>query len=153
MLFKARMKKEGKEKQSVFMLLGQLTGLAWEACDSLAEDSDELQETDAFDELIFILDSRLKHDKSTELPDAFEDYFYRSSRKPTETFFDYIARIRLSTNRVLGHKIDLPYEVRGWLLLRRAGLPEEQKTLVMSQIGTNLAFNKVAAVLQTTFGQ
>ncbi len=32
-------------------------------------------------------------------------------------------------------------------------MSEEPKTLVMSQLGTNPAFDKVAAVLQTTFGQ
>ena len=37
--------------------------------------------------------------------------------------------------------------------LRRAGLSEEQKTLVMSQCGTDLAFDKVASVMQTTFGE
>ncbi len=97
--------------------------------------------------------SRFEHDNSTELPDTFEEYFYNSSRKSKETLFDYIARIRFSTKRILEHKIDLPDQVRGWLLMCRAGLSEEQKTLVMSQPGANLAFDKVAAVLQTTFGQ
>ena len=32
-------------------------------------------------------------------------------------------------------------------------MTEEQKTLVMSQCGTDLSFDKVASVLQTTFGE
>jgi len=100
-----------------------------------------------------MLDKRFKHDKSTELPEAFEEYFYKANRRNKETLFDYIGRIRLSTKKILEHKVDLPDKVRGWLLLRRAGLSEEQKTLVMSQVGTDLSFDKVASVLQTTFGE
>ncbi len=73
------------------MLLGQLTELAWEACDVLAGDTDKLAKTDAFDKLIVILDSQFQHDMSTELPDVFEDYFYRSSRTSKETLFDYCS--------------------------------------------------------------
>ena len=44
-------------------------------------------------------------------------------------------------------------EVQGWLLLRRAGLTAEQKSLVMSQAGKGLTFDSVASNRQTTFGQ
>ena len=50
-------------------------------------------------------------------------------------------------------KIDLRDEIRSWLLLRHAGLNEEHKTLVMSQVGTKLMFERVVGVLQSTFGQ
>ena len=75
MLFEACMQVEGKEKQSALMLLGQLTGLVWEESDSLAEDTDKLEEADAFDKLIAIFHSRFKRDKSTELPNSCEDGF------------------------------------------------------------------------------
>ena len=153
MLFKARMRLEGKQKQAAILLLGQLSGMAWDVCEHLAENPDSLEADDAFDKLIGLLDARFRHDKQTELPDAFEDYFFRSSRRPRETLFDYIARIRLSTKKVAEHRITLPDEVQGWLLMRRAGLSEEQKTLVMSQIGMDLGFEKVAKTLQSTFGQ
>jgi hypothetical protein len=109
------------------LLLGQLTRLAWAACDSLAEDTDKKDEADAFDKLILILDSRFKRDKSTELLDACEHYFYKSNRKAKETVFEHIVRIRLSTKKILEHEVDLPDQVRGWLVLRRAGLSEIQR--------------------------
>ncbi len=37
--------------------------------------------------------------------------------------------------------------------MRLAGLTEEQRSLVMAQLGKDLKFDKVAQVLQTTFGQ
>ena len=152
-LFQARMKLEGKPKQSALLLLGSLTGIAWDTCESLSDDPKALEEEKAFDVLMDMLDKRFKHDKSTELPEAFEEYFYKANRKNKETLFDYIGRTRLSTKKIHEHKIDLPDKVRGWLLLHRAGLSEEQKTLVMSQVGTDFSFDKVASVLQTTFGE
>ena len=67
--------------------------------------------------------------------------------------FEYIQLIRLSARTELQLKIDLQEEVRGWLLLRRAALKEEQKTLVMSQVGMTLTLERVAVVLQSTCGQ
>ena len=84
------------------MLLGQFTGLVWEACDSLAQDTDKLEEADAFDKLIFIRDSQMKHDKPAKSPHAFEGYFYKTNRKSKETLFAYSTRIRLFTKRILG---------------------------------------------------
>ena len=52
--------------------------------------------------------------------------------------FEYIQRIRLHARKLQQFKIALPGEVGSWLLLRRAGLNEEQKTLVMSQVGMNI---------------
>ena len=79
MLFQARMRLEGRDKvkQTALLLLGQLTGIAWETCESLADDPAALEAEEAFDKLIALLDSRFRHDRSTELPDAFEEYFYR----------------------------------------------------------------------------
>jgi hypothetical protein len=44
-------------------------------------------------------------------------------------------------------------QVQGWLLMRRAGLTEEQRTLVTEQLGKEFKFDKVASVRQTTLGQ
>ncbi len=54
MLFRACAKMEWKKKESALMLLGQLTGLACEACDSFAKNTDKLEEA----KFVVILDSR-----------------------------------------------------------------------------------------------
>ena len=153
LLYKARMKLEGKIKQVGLAVLGQLTGIAWTACEQLADDPEALETDTALDEILVILDRRFQYEKITDLPEAFEEYFYKGNRKPRETMFEYINRVRLSTDKVAKYKVVLPDEIQGWLLMRRAGLTEEQKTLVMTQVGTDLKFEKIAKVLQTTFGQ
>lgn len=153
LIYEARMRLEGKEKQVGLSILGQLTGLSWTSCEVLADDPSQLESSDALKKILSILDGRFQYDKSTELPDTFEEYFYRGNRKPRETLFDFIQRTRQATAKVAEHNVKLPEEVQGWLLLRRAGLSEDQKTLVTTQTGKDLKFDKVAEVLQTTFGQ
>jgi hypothetical protein len=153
LLYKSRMKLEGKIKQVGLAILGHLTRIAWTACERLADNPDGLEDETALDEILLILDARFQYEKITDLPDTFEEYFYKGNRKPRETMFEYINRIRLSTDKMAKYKVVLPDDIQGWFLMRRAGLTEEQKTLVMTQLGTDLKFEKVAKVLQTTFGQ
>ena len=147
------MKLEKKGDQIALALMGNLTGLAWSACEELADKPDELEGERAFDKLIALLDKRFLHEKATELPDAFEEYFFKSNRKPKETLFDFIQRIRLSTRKIKEHGIELPDQVQGWLLLRRAGLSDAQKAMIMTQVASTLSMDTVADCLQKTFGQ
>ena len=74
------MRLEGRDrvKQTTLLLLGQLTGIAWETCESLADDPAALEAEEAFGKLIAFLDSRFRHDRSTELPHTLDKYLYRS---------------------------------------------------------------------------
>jgi len=67
--------------------------------------------------------------------------------------FEYIQRIRLATKKIGEFKITLPEPVQGWLLLSRAGLTPDQKTMVMTQVGKDLSFTKVSTAMETIFGQ
>ena len=153
LLYQARMKLEGNEKVVALSILGQLNGIAWDCCESLADKPDAMDQPDSLARILEILDARFKVHKATELPEVFEEYFYKGNRRAKETLFEYIQRIRLSTRKVKEFDIELPDPVQGWFLLRRAGLTEEQKTLIMSQVGKDLSFEKVSQALQTTLGQ
>ena len=63
MLFKARLKLDKKKSQAALLLLGSLTGIAWDTCESLAEDPSKLEDDAAFDQLMDLLVSRFRHDK------------------------------------------------------------------------------------------
>jgi len=152
-LYHMRMKMLKRENEVALSILGHLTGTAWTQCESLVDTPDELEKPESFKKLIELLDARFEHDKLTQMPDAFEDYFYKAQRKPKEPLFEYIARQTQLTRKVAEFKVVLPEEVQGWLLIRRANLTAEQRSLVMSQVGSTLTFEKVAQVMQTTFGQ
>ncbi len=52
LLFRARLKLDERANQAVLLLIDHMTGPAWEACESLADDLDRLEEDDAFDKLL-----------------------------------------------------------------------------------------------------
>ncbi len=65
---------------------------------------------------------------------------------------DYITRFRQSEKRIKDQGIMLPEKAFGWLLLRRAALSSDQRSLVLSQVGEDIAFDKVQAQLKLVFG-
>ncbi len=69
MLSRARMKLENEQSQTALLRLGSLKRIVWDTCESLAEDPTKLEAESAFDMLIDLLDSRFRHDRSTELPE------------------------------------------------------------------------------------
>ena len=64
------------------------------------------------------LDIAFKYDDRTELPHAFENYFFNSGRYAREALINYVQRFRQARNRVEELKITMPPKVHGWLLLR-----------------------------------
>ena len=105
-LYRARMKIEQREKQVALAILGQLTGLAWQACEELADKPEELDQDGAFEKLMRLLEARFAQEKLVELPDAFEDYFYKGNRRHKETLFDYIQRARAATKKIKYFKLN-----------------------------------------------
>ena len=134
-LCRARMKLDGKEKQVALSSIGQLTGAAWETCESLIDKPDELEKHKAFADLTVLVGKRFSQGKRTELPDVFEQFVYKFGRKLRETLFDYVHRTKEATKNIAEHNITLPDTIRGWLLLHNGGFTTEQKTLVMTQTG------------------
>ena len=152
-LFGMRMKLEGKQEQAAIMLLGSLTSAAWQAAEPLMDNEAELESKEGVEKLLTLLDKRFKYDARTEMPTAFENYFHRSARTGRETLFEYINRVGELERRVKERNVELPDHIPGWMLMRKAGLREDQRALILSQCGRDLTFDKVAEALQLTFGQ
>ena len=114
--------------------------MAWNACESPADTPEQLEPQGALDSLLKLPDARLKYDKSTESPQVFEEYFSSQTDDRENPWLTTISGFTPTRD-----------ETRGWLLLRRARLVEEQKTLIMRQLGmTLLMFERMAAVVQST---
>ena len=95
LLYKARMRLEGKEDQVGLSVLGSLTGVSWDACEHYADDIEALSQKDAIDKILQVLDARFLQEKDLELPDAFEEYFFKGNRNPRKrcliTFSEYVC--------------------------------------------------------------
>ena len=91
-LYARRMKNEDKESSACLNLISGLTGKAWSAVEPMLADMSKLEGKEAWKALLLALDTAFKHDARTEMPDRFEDFFYRHARRPKETLMDYITR-------------------------------------------------------------
>ena len=74
-----------------------------------------------------------KYDDQVEMPRAFEKFFYGTSRREGQTLLNYVAEHREALAELEKHGISLPDKVAGWVLLRRAGLSQEQKQLIQGR--------------------
>ena len=73
-LYRARMKLDGKEKQVTLSIIGQLTGAAWETCESMIDKPDELEKEKAYDDLMKLLDSRFSQEGEHEEKGDGDEY-------------------------------------------------------------------------------
>ena len=116
LLFRRKMVLEKRGNVAALTLMGALTGAAWEAVESIDESKLEMEDGSGVDVILGLLDIAFKYDDRTELPHAFENYFFKSGRYPREALIDYVQRFRQARNRVEEFKITMPPEVHGWLL-------------------------------------
>ena len=142
LLFKRRMVLEKRGNVAALTLMGSLSGAAWEAVETIDESKLEMDDGGGVDVILGLLDIAFKYDSRTELPHAFENYFFKSGRYPRETLIDYVQRFRQARTRIEEFKIMLPPELHGWLLLRRARIRTEQRAMVVAQAGRELSMEK-----------
>ena len=135
MLYKYKMKLQKKPKEAVVNLLTSLTGPAWKLVE---RDADKLIESEiGFDDTIALLDRSFKYNDRVECPKAIDRFFYQLSRKPEQTLMNFVTEFRDARQEIEKHGIDLPEEIRAYTLLKRAGLSQEQKQMILTKIGDN----------------
>ena len=150
-LYYKKMVLQKRPQEATINLVTTLTGVAWK---QIEHDADKLCEDDqGFAKVLQILDKTFKYDDRVEQPRSFEKFFYQVSRRPGQTLMSYCSEHREHQREVEKHGIKLPDEIAGWLLLRRAGLSQEQRQLVLSQTSSTLAEEKVEQALYYLFGQ
>ena len=105
-------------------------------------------------EILTRLDAVFKYDAITELPQDFENFFIQMQRKRNETMQEYTANFERQLRRLAAHEVQLPEKVIGWYYLRRAGLSQQQRQLIMSTITTStLSLDSVRKAVNFVIGQ
>lgn len=152
-LYKRKMERLKRPKEATINLLTSLTGTASKLVE---HDSDKLIESSGtgFDEVIRLLDRSFKYDQRVECPRALDKFFYQLLRRSEQTLMSYITEFRDARREIEKHNIQLPEEVLAYILLKRAGLTQEQKQLVMTQVGTDkMTESNMEEALYFLFGQ
>ena len=152
-LYKAKMDVSGRSKETVFNLVTLMTGKSWDLVDDLS--LEVLQSAEGFKSVFDRLDRGFKFDALTELPEDFENYFVRLSRRPGQTLQDYSAEHARAERRLrITHEVDLPEKVKAWWYLRKSGINREQRQLVLTNVGSErLTLDNVQKAMNFILGQ
>ena len=149
-LYAARARTKESENSVGLDLMQGLRGRAWDAVEDL--DVAELEKDKGWELVLKRLDSVYKYDARTEMPTEFENFFMKLGRKPRETLLEFTTRFHMTHRKIKGHGVDLPRDVLGWLLMRKAGITKAETTAILSQVGKNLDVDKVEEALKLTLG-
>eukprot|EP00913_Durusdinium_trenchii_P020735 g19475.t1 len=152
LLYERKMDLAGRKSEFAFNIMSSLKNRAWDACEDL---SMEVLDSDTdMKEILQRLDAVFKYDAITELPQDFENFFIQMQRKRNETMQEYTANFERQLRRLAAHEVAHPEKVIGWYYLRRAGLSQQQRQLIMSTITTStLSLDSVRKAVNFVIGQ
>ena len=152
MLYDRKMDLAGRKKETAFNVLSSLKGRAWDSCEDLS--MEQLEGENGMTEILRRLDTVFKFDAITELPNDFESFFIILTRKRHETMQEYMANFERQLRKLAAHEVQLPDKVIGWYFLRRAGLSQNQRQMIMSTITTaTLSLDTVRKAVNFVIGQ
>ena len=151
-LYEKKMALANRKGETAFNVMAALTGRAWDAVEDM--DMAELESDQGTKKLLDRLDSVFKFDAITELPADFETFFMHTHRRRNQTIQEYTADYERQLRRLESHNVTLPDKVIGWFYLRRAGLKQDQRQMVMSTLSVEkISLETVRKALNFVIGQ
>ena len=152
LIYEKKMELANRGSETAFNVMSSLKGRAWDACDDL--DMVTLEGKDGMKEIMRRLDSVFKFEAITELPSDFEAFFISMTQRRSETIQEYTANFERQLRKLAAHGVQLPDKVVGWYFLRRAGLSNQQRQMIMSTVQTaTLSLETVRKAVNFVIGQ
>eukprot|EP00913_Durusdinium_trenchii_P027430 g25727.t1 len=151
LLYARKLEIQGRKTEVALNVLSTLEGSSWTQCEDL--DLKELESEEGLNILLKRLDKQWSFDVKVEMPNNFDAFFFKLKRRQQQTLLEYTTEFHQVLRQVTKHKVDLPEEVTGWMMLKRAGLTCEQEQMVQTQIGSVLTLGAVEQSLFLLFGQ
>ena len=150
-LYARKMEIQGRKAEVALNILSVLEGPSWTQCEDL--DLSELEKEGGLDILLKRLDKQWAYDSKVEMPTHFENFFFKMRRKRDQSILEYVTEFHQSLRQISKHKIELPEEITGWMMVKRAGLTKEQEQLIQTHVGSSLTLPSVEQALYLIFGQ
>ena len=151
-LYEKKMTLAGRQTETAFNVMAALTGRAWDAVEDLQ--MADLEAATGTSTLLKRLDTVFKYDAITELPNDFENFFMHTRRSRNQTIQEYTADFERALRKLEAHEVKLPDKVIGWFYLRRAGLKQDQRQMVMTTLSVEkLNLETVRKGLNFVIGQ
>ena len=152
LLYEKKMSLAGRNSETSFNVLVTLKGRAWDACEDIP--MSELEGSSGMAKILERLDKVFKFDAITELPGDFEAFFCLLHRKKNSMLQEYAGDFERALRKLEAHNVTLPDKVVGWYFMRRAGLTQQQRQLIMSSIGSEtLSLDTVRKAMNFVIGQ
>lgn len=82
--------------------------------------------------IIEMLDEKYMPQPRDLLQAALKGYFYDLSIKPGESFLQFVARYDVALRKLKEQEIELPSQVKGYMLLKKLRLDHNQESLVLT---------------------
>ena len=150
-LYARKMEIQGRKAEVALNILSVLEGPSWTQCEDL--DLNELEKEGGLEILLKRLDKQWAHDAKVETPTHFDNFFFKMRRKQDHSILEYVTEFHQTLRQISKHKIDLPEEITGWMLVKRAGLTREQEQLIQTHVGSSLTLPSVEQALYLIIGQ
>ena len=149
-IYHLKMGLQKRKAESVLNIIGSLQGTAWRLVENF--DLAKIDGDGTFDELLKVLDKAFNYDARVRLPQDFDAYFTHLSRRPGETLLNYVTDHDEKLRKIEEHGIQIPSEIQGWLLLKKANITKEQRQMIITQ-APKLERLKVQEALYLILGQ
>jgi len=130
-------------------LLEHVAGEAEEALEHL--DVHTITSDKGYKEVFKVLDDKYKELDKDDMQRCLKEYFYAATIKPNETYRNFVTRVDTAYRGLQRHKIELPDEVRGWIVLRKLALDSTSEALVMTSTKGSLKYAEVVQALKAVF--
>ena len=130
-------------------LLEHVTGEAEEVVEHLAIST--ITSKVGHEKIFELLDEKYKELTKDELQRCLKDFFYASPIKSQESFRNYIIKLDTAYKGLVRHNVDLPAEVRGWILMRKLSLDATSEALLLTATKGSIKYDHVVKALRDVF--
>merc|ERR1719319_928977 len=96
--------------------------------------SEELKKETGVEKFVEAMNEAFGATKESRELEIYEEYYTKMERKQEEKMTDFINRFDKAASLAKRHKMDLPAKVKGLKLLRDAGLTEQDRKLVLTEV-------------------
>lgn len=137
------------EKKWGAKLLEHLAGEAEELMEAV--DIDEITKETGWKTVLDALDEKYKEPSKDELQRVMREYFYTITVKEGETFRNFITRLETAYKALVRNGVELPEEVRGWMLLKKLALDSSSEAMILTATSGAVKYTDVQKAVRSVF--
>ena len=137
------------EKKWGARLLEHLSGEAEELLEAV--DIDDITKENGWKLVLDTLDEKYKEASKDELQRVMKDYFYTICVKEGESYRNFITRLDTAYKALVRNGVELPEEVRGWMLLKKLALESNSESMVLTASQGSVKYADIMQAVRNVF--